>query len=200
MIPIGRVAPSAMVLVPSVWDDLRVPASSTSVGVANVPAFQKNFDNGAGSVGLFQMSFSASARNDVFFEMQLPHSYEEGSDINLHAHYILLNNNVGNIVWELEVLYGNIGSDFASPTTLVTPITVTTPGVAGRHMVTDLTTIIGGAGLPGHSTISAFILGRLSRLGNAGGDTYTGECALLGIDAHLRLNTLGSELGLQKFK
>jgi hypothetical protein len=200
MIPIGRVSPEAMVLTPPVWDDLRVPANATGVGAANAPTFQKNFDDGAGSVGLFQQSFAAGARNDVFFEMQLSHGYEEGSDILLHAHYLLLNNNVGNIIWELEYLYGNIGSDFASPTTLLTPITVATPGAAGRHMSTDLVTLPGGGGLPGHSMISAFIIGRLSRLGNDGADTYTGECALLGIDAHIRVNTLGSELERLKFK
>jgi hypothetical protein len=199
MIPIGKVIPQAIVMEPAVFEDLRIGASATGVGAANFPTFQKNFDNGAGSVGLFQRTFSATARNDVFFEAQISHAYREGSDMLCHVHYIPLTNNVGNIIWELEYSFKNINAAFGN-TTLVTPITQGTSGVAGVHTVTALATISGGALTVTPVLISAFVIGRLSRLGNDGGDTYTGECAFLGIDFHLQQNTLGSELEFIKFR
>jgi len=193
--PIGKVTVQSCNWEPAVWNDLATAASATGVGAANAPAFQKNFDNGAGSIGLFQRTFSAGTRNDVFMEVHLPHGWLEGSEIEVHFHWVPLNNNGGNIVWEFEYIHCD-ESGLMGNSTLVTPITVINAGAnVGRHEQTFLTVIPKSS-----KKISSFIVARLSRLAADVGDTYTGECAFLGMDCHIQLDALGSEEEEKKYK
>jgi hypothetical protein len=184
-----------MLLDPPQWDDLRVPASATGVGAANTPAFQKNMDNGAGSVGLFQRTFAAAARNDVFAEFQIPHQRKVDSDMYLHFHWVPTTNHNGNILWECELAVANLNSAFAVTGTSVFQVTTINAGLKlNQNVHTDLTQI-SGQGI----TLSAFILCRISRMGADGADTYTGEAILLGVDLHYLIDTLGSQLEASKF-
>jgi hypothetical protein len=195
MRPLGNVVARQMLLDPPQWDDLRVPASATTIGAANQPAFQKNMDNGAGSVGLFQRTFAAGARNDVFAEFQIPHQRKIGSDMGLHFHWVPTTNHNGNVLWECELAIANI--DAAFPVTGTTVFQVTTLNAGARlnqNTHTELMTVI-GSGI----TLSAFLLMRLSRLGGDGADTYTGEGIFLGIDLHYQIDTLGSQTEVTKF-
>lgn len=195
MIPIGSVVAEQVLMDPPQWDDLRVSASATGVGAANAPAFQKNMDNGAGSVGLFQRTFAAGARNDVFAEFQIPHQRKTYSDMYLHFHWIPLSNNGGNILWECEFAVANLNAAFAVAGTSVLQVTTVNAGAKlNQNVHTDLAQIPGAA-----IGMSAFLLCRISRLGADGADTYTGEAALLGVDLHYLIDTFGSKLEVSKF-
>jgi hypothetical protein len=195
MIPIGEVVANQFILDPAQWDDLRVSASATGVGAANAPAFQKNMDNGAGSVGLFQRTFAAGARNDIFAEFQLPHARMPDSDLYLHFHWIPLNNNGGDILWEYEYSLANLSGAFQVTATIVDQVaTVNAGAFLNQNNHTDLA-VIPGLGV----TLSAFLVLRISRLGADIADTYTGEAALLGVDLHYMINTHGSKTQVSKY-
>jgi hypothetical protein len=184
-----------MLLDPPQWDDLRVPASATGIGAANTPAFQKNMDDGAGSVGLFQRTFAAGARNDVFAEFQIPHQRKHDSDMKLHFHWVPTTNHNGDVLWECELAIANLDVAFPVAGTTLFQVTTTNAGAKlNENVHTDLMTIIGeGIGM------SAFLLMRLSRMGADLADSYTGEGIFLGIDLHYQIDTLGSQTEGIKF-
>jgi hypothetical protein len=195
MRPLGDITVRKFIVEPAQWDDLRVSASGTRLPAANAPTLTKNMDNGAGSVGIYQLNFSAINRNDIFVEFQTPHNRYPESDMNLHFHWIPLTNNGGNILWECELALSNLNNTFAVTATGVLQVTTVNAGaLLNQNVHTPLTTISGqGVGM------SAFITARLSRMAANGADTYTGEAALLGVDLHYRIDTLGSQEIVNKF-
>jgi hypothetical protein len=195
MFPVGEIVARQLIVEPPQWDDLRVSASATRVPAVNAPALTKNMDNGAGSVGIWQLNFAAGARNDIFAEFQLPHARKTDSDMLLHFHWIPLTNNGGDILWECELTLANLSTTFPVSATGVLQVTTLNAGArVNQNVHTPLTQISGqGVGM------SAFVVVRLSRLGADLADTYTGEAALLGVDLHYEIDTLGSQLIPSKF-
>jgi hypothetical protein len=195
MNPVGDIVARKLIVEPAQWDDLRVSAASLRVPAANAPTLTKNMDNGAGSVGIYQLNFSAINRNDVFVEFQMPHNRYPESDMNLHFHWIPLNNDGGNILWECELALSNLNNTFAVTATGVLQVTTVNAGLRLNQNVHTALTTVSGQGVE----MSAFLVARLSRMAADGADTYTGEAALLGIDLHYRIDTLGSQEILAKF-
>ena len=195
MRPIGEIVPEQLILSPAQWDDLRVSAASLRVPAANAPTLTKNMDNGAGSVGIWQLNFSAINRNDVFVEFQMPPNRLPESDMNLHFHWIPLNNDGGNVLWECELALSNLNNTFAVTATGVVQVLTVNAGARLNQNVHTALTTVSGQGVE----MSAFLVARLSRMAADGADTYTGEAALLGIDMHYRINTFGSKEILSKY-
>jgi len=174
-----------------VYDDLRVSASSVKLGASiNQPTWSQLADDGAGSRGVYSYSFSPSTDNEVFFSVQMPHSYKEGTDLLPHVHWTPDSTNTGTIMWKLEYTIANIGSTFGNTATVNMPDTA--DGVINKHQITTGSTI-SGSGLG----ISHMLICRLYR-DVSDTDTFTGNAGLLEFDIHHQINTMGSRRELFK--
>lgn len=171
------------------WDDLRIAASEVLVqGVSNLPDWETWLS------GLQLLSFDPTTMEQVFFAVQLPHSYIEGSNIEAHVHWVpLANGGAGEVVsWGLEYSWASIGSSFGSTATIYGNTHVPDGDllVADQHYYTDIGDIDGtGKG------ISSMIVCRLFRNATGAGgsiDSYGDDAGLLEIDFHYPKDALGS--------
>lgn len=163
------------------WDDLRFPVAAINpVGQAAPPTL--NVDNGL-------LEFSASATNTVAIQVQLPHSWLEGSAIVPHVHWRKKTQGTGKVVWQLTYEFVNRGVAFTdSPTTLTADTPVgTDDGTALVHHLTSF----GDVSMTGKQ-ISCMGLLTISRIGGDSEDTYAGVAQLLEFDIHYQQDSLGS--------
>lgn len=163
------------------WEDLNVAPFSTSLG-PNIrpPNVVKFKDNGAGSEGVYLYGFDETKEEEVFFSVQLPHSWKEGSDIKPHVHFVVTTQTATTITWNLEYTWQDINGVYGNTTIL----SASPPCPASHtHTIGHLGTI-SGAG----KKISSILVCRLSR--SASG--YVGNALLLSVDFHIQLNTIGS--------
>jgi hypothetical protein len=180
----------------TVWDDLMVYPDATSRGNSNAPllggsaatAFKKN----GSSQGVFLWMFSNSSEQELYFTVQLPHSYKVGSTIYPHVHWTTATGTPSgtNVVWGIEYTVVAIGGSF-STTTMLTSNTVIsligTPTGTGQHLITSLGNISGT-----NLGISSVLICRLYRATGDASDTFANEVGLLGIDFHYEKDTQGS--------
>lgn len=177
------------------WDDLRIEPSVRGTG-ANNPSFEKWYDDSAGtSRGVFLYSFDnviAAQEKEVFFTMQMPHSWDGGS-IDLHVHWIpFATENATDVVWGLEYNWKEIGEVFGD-TTIITSSTTLIPNdaniTANKHYISSFGMLAPGTTADG---LSSILIGRLFRNSSNASDTYTNKVGLLYIDAHFQLSSIGS--------
>lgn len=188
----------------TVWDDIMIFPDATSRGGSNTPTWGGNGGNAfkknaAGtSQGVFLWMFSASSEQELYFVVQIPHGYKEGSTIYPHVHWTTASGTPSgsNVVWGLEYTAAAIGNSY-STTTSITSNTVIgeigTPSGTGQHLITALGTI-SGTGLG----ISSVIVCRLYRAAADAQDSFANETGLLGIDFHYELDTFGSASQFEK--
>lgn len=164
------------------WEDLNVAPFSTSLG-PNVrpPSVVKFKDNGAGSTGSYLYGFDETKEQEVFFSVQLPHAWKEGSDLRPHVHFTTPTQTATTITWGLEYTWQNIGSGAYGNTSILTNA-VACP-IAYTHTIGSLGTISGVG-----KKISSILICRLFRA--TGG--YVGDALLLSVDFHIQLDTIGS--------
>lgn len=187
---------------PAQWGDLITGLTAGRPGAAKPPDFSQIFDDGSGSKGVYAWSFGdeAAAGNEenMFFAIQLPHSYQEGSDIEAHFHWIpAVGGAAGQFVkWGLEYTWTNRGASFSN-TTIITSDASSASGatkqgvgtlVAGDHYVTELGNIDGTG-----QTISSVLLCRVFRNSSHGDDDLAQAAFGLSLDFHFRKDTRGSE-------
>lgn len=166
-----------------VWDDLRVPVESTSKGGTKDPDFGQFLNNGSGSQGVFIQWFSSTSEEELYFTVQLPHSYKVGSDIQAHVHWVTKEAGTGNVQWGLEYSWANIDDTFSN-TTIITG-TESNP-VVKYHYMTDLG-IIDGTG----KSYSSMLVCRIFR--DASSDSFNQDAGLLEIDFHFQVQSFGTE-------
>lgn len=164
------------------WDDLRGIVSLRTTG-----ANQPSFDVFRG--GLRAYAFSNVSMNEAFLSFQLPHSYQEGSDISLHVHWSH-NSAVddGAVVWQAEWAWFNVNEACPVPTTT----TASPVSVLGADQYKSLITpivVMPGAG----KKISSEVMVRLFRDPGATGDTTASAGVfLLESDIHFIKDSRGS--------
>lgn len=183
----------------TVWDDLRVEPNIKGTGT-NDPTFTKWFDNGAGSRGVFLYNFtdaSTASEKEVFFQVQLPHSWK-GTTIYPHVHWIPLTNATGQRpVWGLEYNWADIGQVFGKTTIAYTTGLVPNDAnlVKYKHYISPFAGI---TPTTNQDEISAILMCRLFRYSGNASDTYTNTCGLLYVDFHYEIDTLGSRTEFTK--
>jgi hypothetical protein len=179
------------------WDDLRVEPTVRAAAEAGVPAFEKYFDDSAGtSKGVWLYSFTdesvAGNEKEIFFTAQLPHSWNSGQ-IKIHVHFTpAATVNSSDIIWGLEYCWKEPGATFGD-TVIVTSSTTLVPDdaniTAGKHYIATF------SGITPDSTqddLSSILICRLFRNSSAAGDTYTNKVGLLYVDIHYQMARLGS--------
>ncbi len=179
------------------WDDLTVYPEATSRGGSNSPTAAKFKDNGAGSQGVFLWWFSSGSEQEVYFQVQMPHSYKVGTTLYPHVHWTTASTTptTTNVVWRLEYTIMSFGGNFGNTTTTTTSTVVgeTVPSGVGQHLISSLGTISGtGIG------ISTFIICRLYRQVTDPADVFPDAAGLLGFDIHYERDMQGSRTAFEK--
>jgi hypothetical protein len=175
------------------WDDFRIEASIVKPG-ATAPNWKAFGPSG----NIQALMFEASHHDEAQFELQMPHDWLLGSKIYPHVHWTPVNTTAGNVVWELEYIWANIGDAFGAPSNLASDATAA-GGVAWAHKLTYLkdgsgNNYIDGAG----KTLSSMLLCRLHRNSNSGSDTLNQDVAFLEVDFHYQIDGFGSDEELVK--
>lgn len=194
---IGAEGTATLVGEAKAWEDLRIEPSVRQAAGAGVPAFEKYFDDLAGtSKGVYLYSFTdesvAGNEKEVFFTMQTPHQWA-GTAISMHVHFVpAATVNASDIIWGLEYTWKDIGETYGD-TTIVQSSTTLVPDdaniTAGKHYLAEFADISPGSTADG---LSSILIGRLFRNSSDGGDTYTNKVGLLYIDAHYEVDSFGS--------
>ena len=186
----------------TVWDDLRIFPDATTRGNSNAPLLGGNastaFKKNGSSQGVFLWLFSATSEQELYFTVQIPHSYKLGSTLYPHVHWTTATGTPSgtNVVWGLEYTAVSVGGSFSN-TTLLTNNTVVsevgTPTGTGQHLITSLGTISGT-----NLGLSSIIICRLFRATADASDTFANETGLLSIDFHYEKDTEGSRTEFAK--
>lgn len=175
------------------YDDLKVPVSTTNKDGSKPPEyywFQDSSGGGGwGSQGVFAAWFDNSTEEEVYFMVQMPHGWKEGSDIYPHVHWSAKQSlGTKKVQWGLEFTWVNVG-DVAGATTMITGNTIIAAcdGTAYEHMITTLPTMSGSG-----KTLSSMIICRLYRDADAGADDFSYDAGLFEIDFHYQIDSDGS--------
>lgn len=159
------------------WEDLRVPATSAVVGAAppDLGAFGP-------SGGLKTYLFDKATDQEVHLAVQLPHTWEEASNITPHVHWSPVDTNTGTVRWGLEYSWANMDGTFGAPSTIYAEDAG--DGTAWKHQVKDFSALDATG-----KTISSMIVCRLFRDADHANDTYDNDAALLECDFHYEIDT-----------
>jgi hypothetical protein len=171
-----------------VWDDLRVSmdkgSSSASLG----------YSPGESSGGQIWYFRDAKGLETLSFQVQLPHTYKEGTNIYPHLHWTPLTSRSGNVEWNLDYTWVNFDETTPSafPSTTTTTVVATGPFTARTHLITPLT--VNNDGLDGTGKkVSSILICRLWRNSANSADTYGDDAGLLSFDFHYQINSVGSK-------
>ena len=180
------------------YDDLRVPVSATTNGGTKDPDFAVFKTDGSGSQGVFLQWFSATIEEELYFDVQMPHNWKEGSDIEPHIHWTPKTTGAtGEFVkWGLEYTWSNVNEVFGDTTIIYSDVTSETTATVsgdtvmteGKHHITDIGTISATG-----KTLSSMLVCRIFRDATDTDDDYTYDAGLLEIDFHYEIDSLGSE-------
>jgi len=144
----------------------------------------------APSIGVAGLIFPPNVKSEVFFNVQLPHSYLMGGDIDAHVHWIHIEDGDDfNIVWGLEYLWVSIHGTSTNTSTITTVCNL----VDGphRHQMSKIAfdnTMIDGTG----KGVSSMLMCRLFRDGANPLDTFEYNAYFMEFDFHFPVDTMGS--------
>jgi hypothetical protein len=173
------------------WDDLRVPMSSTRRGAAEDPLYDQFKNDGSGSVGVYGSWFRTNQTEDLFFEVQMPHAWKEGSNLYPHIHWSPKTNTGGDKVrWGFEYLWVNVAGTFGNTTVVYAEDPIPTVGpspTAYQHVISAFPEIVGTG-----QTLSSMLICRVFRDGTHINDSYNNSAFLLQFDFHYQIDSDGS--------
>jgi hypothetical protein len=160
------------------WEDLRMPA----VGI-NPPgaASDPSLDTTDG-----RWIFSATESKVLALQVQIPHTWVEGTAIEPHVHWSPTDTGTGNVLWRLEHKIAGLNGVFPAAWTAIDALSAAN-GLSDQHVLADFPAIARSG-----QTVSAILLLRLIRLGGEAADSYTGTAKLNYFDIHYQQNSLGS--------
>lgn len=143
--------------------------------------------NGPGGTGDWSLwTFANNSTRYLQSAVQLPHSYQEGTPLMWHVHFIpgAVVATDATIIFKAEITHGPVYGSMTSEALYTSTYTAPATRSSHNHLMTVSATIP-ATGLSG----SGFVLGRIYRDNT---DTYTGDVWLLGSDYHIKKNRAGS--------
>jgi hypothetical protein len=181
----SRINTSSYVAQPR-WDDSMVPALAFKTG-ASAPTIGTFGPSGGLQIYLFQ---PASVDDQVYFTVQLPHSWQEGqTNLKPHVHWTRTaapsSAGLTNVVCGLEYSIQTINGAFSAPSTIRCTNYVASSN--WTHQISSFPSI-DGTGMK----LSTVLVGRMFREGTSDSDTYDKDVACLGFDIHFLQDSLGS--------
>jgi hypothetical protein len=171
-----------------IWNDIILPAAGLGIGAA-APALV-DFDPITG-MKVYSFSGTNSTPDELFGIFEIPHDYEEGTDLSVHVHWAAENDTVADVKWQCSYSLADNLALFPAGQ-LITKV-VSTIG-KDKHLITGLDPDISGVGLK----IGAIVCCRLFRDATDPADTYTGGARLLSFGVHYQSDTLGSSKIISK--
>lgn len=168
------------------WEDIRV-----SIGNVTLPAVQKPTwtDYKGGKVLAFADQGVEANEERVFFVIQVPHAYEEGTDIEPHVHWVGEDQTAGDVVWKLSCSWASMAAAFPGESTYYS-VAGNNAALADAHIYSEFSPSIDGSG----QGVSSMMICSLRRNSNNSADTFNSKDAyLLEFDVHFKKNTLGSQ-------
>ena len=174
------------------FEDLRVDGSRVQNSGVTAPTW------GVFVGGLYMNFFENAKTQSVYFNVQMPHAWKQGTDLGAHVHWATKATAplTTTVYWTLEYQWVNVGSDCNLSTNNTTSgYTVLTNAninpdnslAVGEHAITSVGTISGTG-----KNLSSVLVCRVYRQGDHANDTYTGDAALLSIDFHYEVDSFGS--------
>jgi len=159
----------------SMFDDLVVPLTTTVRGATSKPDFDYS------NIGyLFPQN---DTTEQLYFVVQLPHSYKEGSTVYPHVHW--LQSADQNVTWRFAYYWHNPGDTLSIVFSTISVNTLAYTYSSGSiHQISTRTSGISGTG----KQISSILLCKLFRNDNV----YTGDALAFQFDLHIEKDTLGS--------
>jgi hypothetical protein len=168
----------------TVWSDLTISGLSTKAGVTEPSPI--NFD---GSTILVYGFNGINQSDEVHTSFQMPHTWKIGSAIYPHVHWTPTTTASGSVVWQLEYLKCKNGE-------FLIPATITATSAASAIWKESYAVFPSIAMTD--SDLSCLIMCRLFRNPAASADSYAATAALLAIDIHYEIDSLGSKSELIK--
>ena len=164
------------------WDDLRFPVGAVKLGAANAP------DEQAYKGGLV-LSYPSNQNRIAYVTAQMPHMWVEGTDIELHIHWVIPTSGAGggaeNVKWDFTYSWAN--QDAAFPAETSASITVDVQNqVADIHIRTDIVTATGTG-----KEFSSMLIISIERDISVAND-YADKAYLIELDIHYKKNRLGT--------
>jgi hypothetical protein len=169
-------AEKTLVLSSPVYDDIIIQAFNLRGGIS-----PPTYDTFAGNV--YGAKFINGQSDIVYGSFEIPHTYKEGTDLELHLHWSPNSTNTGNCVWTMYYTWAAMGGTFSSEVTKT--FTQAGSGVINKHQYVSANSVMSGVGV-GIGTIVAFALTRPT------GDAFTGDAFLHSIGVHYQIDSLGS--------
>lgn len=165
------------------WFDIQVPVTALRLSGVKPPSWT---DYKGSQILAFSDEAVEGNEEIVFFAVQVPASYKEGTNIKMHIHWVGEDNTAGNVLWKFTYSWANIGDALPGETT----VAVAAPnGATDTVLEIDLATMDGT-----DKKIQSTILCSLKRNSSNVADTLTGKDAyLMEADFHMQINTLGSQ-------
>lgn len=139
------------------------------------------------SSGLIVKGFDGNVTTEqIYGSVEILHSYQEGTDIIPHVHWMPTTANTGNVKWQLEyALFKNNGTVTSTTTTIT--VSSSANGLAWEGILAAFS-IISGTNI----TIGDQLVFRFFRNPTDGADNYGDDAAVNTIGFHFKQNTLGS--------
>lgn len=159
------------------WDDLKYPAQGIDPPVA---ASDPTRDTNDG-----MLLFSATQPNIIAGGALMPHGWKLGSMIEPHIHWTPTDNTAGDVVWLFQWSVAAIGDVFPAMQTV--QIAQAANGL-DRHQLASFGLININC-----NALGCMLKWKLTRVGNASGDTYASTAKLLEFDIHTQFDGIGSQ-------
>lgn len=164
------------------YDDLRFPASSVRLGGAAPATFQGYKDGGV-------LSFASTPNQFIYIVAQMPHTWQEGTDIEAHIHWTIPTSGSGvgaeNVKWDLTYSWSNIGGLIPNSSSDTVTVDVQSQ-TADYHQYTSFGTITGTG-----KTYSSCLIMSLKR-DTAVSNDYAQAVYLIEFDLHYKKNRFGT--------
>ncbi|MBI3138986.1 MAG: hypothetical protein HYZ15_10405 [Sphingobacteriales bacterium] len=174
------------------WDDLRVVLDNGS------NAAQLSYLSGSSGPQIWYFRYDQGVEA-MSFNVQLPHSWKEGTTIYPHLHWVPKSSASGNVEWNFEYSWVNYDPNTPQQFPAYTTSTVisTGPFTATTHKITSLTA--SNAGISGTGKkISSILVCRIWRNSSTSGDTYNADAGVLFVDFHIQVDGWGSRSEYEK--
>jgi hypothetical protein len=174
---IASPAQKTLVLDTVVYDDIVIAAMNLRGG--GTPPDYVAFQN-----SIYAASFKNASTDIVYGSFELPHTYKEGTDLELHLHWSPSTVNTGNCVFNFAYSIAAMAGTFGAE--VVRTFTQAGSGTINKHQYVSADAVIPGGGTMTIGTIIVFALSRPT------GDAFSGDAFLHSVGCHYQVDTMGS--------
>lgn len=165
-----------LVIATPVYDDIIIQALNLRPSGTTPPTFEVFQDS------IYGVSFKNAQTDIVYGSFEIPHTYKEGTALEVHLHWSPSSTNTGDCVFNMAYSIAENGGTFGTEAQLT--FTQAGSGTINKHQYVSANVNITGAITIG--TIVCFALSRPT------GDAFSGNAFLHSIGVHYQIDTMGS--------